>query len=324
MNCPVTTDPARAAEVIRRGGLVALPTETVYGLGADATNPVAAAGIFAAKQRPFFDPLIVHLPSAAEVGRVASSVPELARRLAKKFWPGPLTLILPKQPVIPDIVTSGLETVGVRVPDHPLMQRVLELAGCPIAAPSANPFGRLSPTRAEHVLSLMGADIDLILDGGTCSVGVESTIIRVDGDVATILRPGGLSLEAISTVAGQVRIAAEESPTHPEAPGMLPQHYAPATPVVCYSGVPPLPSPGARWGLLSLKPVHQPGYAEARFLSESGNLLEAAARFFEALHELDRENLDQIVAESFPDEGLGRALNDRLKRAAATNRVARA
>ncbi len=316
MACRSTTDPALAAEILRQGGLVALPTETVYGLGADATNPTAVARIFAVKQRPFFDPLIVHVAGIEQVPTVAGDMPPLALRLAERFWPGPLTLVLPKLPAIPEIVTSGLPTVGVRVPRHPLMQQVLALVGRPIAAPSANPFGRLSPTRAEHVQQQLGDAIDLILDGGPCAVGVESTIVRVDEDIATVLRLGGLSLEDLQSIAPVTRLAASKSPTAPAAPGMLPQHYAPRTPIELCDGPLPTPPAGERWGLLSLTPCSAPNFVVREVLTTSGDLIEAAARFFETLHRLDAAGLDRIVAVPFPDVGLGCALNDRLQRAA--------
>lgn len=330
MPCPVTTDVGRAADVLRAGGLVALPTETVYGLGANALDAKAVARIFAAKRRPAFDPLIVHLATLDDWPRVASAMPARALALARAFWPGPLTLVLPKQPAIPDIVTSGLTTVGVRVPDHPLMRAVLERAGCPVAAPSANRFGRLSPTRAEHVVEQLGDDIDLVLDGGPCAVGVESTIVRPDADGVTVLRLGGLPVEAIEAVAGPVRVAAHESPTAPEAPGMLPQHYAPRTPIELVAARDlPHPPAGARWGLLapdrSAAPTSTADVAGApadawctvEFLSEDGDLVTAAARLFDALHRLDALGLERIVAVACPDRGLGRAINDRLRRAAA-------
>lgn len=322
MPCPVTTDARRAAEVLRAGGLVALPTETVYGLGANALDPKAVARIFAAKRRPAFDPLIVHLAAFDDWPTVARALPPHAAALARRFWPGPLTLVLPKQPAIPDLVTSGLATVAVRVPAHPLMHAVLERAGCPIAAPSANRFGRLSPTRAEHVVEQLGDDIDLVLDGGPCAVGVESTIVRPDPDGVTVLRLGGLPVEEIAALAGPVRIAAHESPTSPEAPGMLPQHYAPRTPIVFVAAAAASPPPpGARWGLLALRadPTSRTagGWVAAEYLTDDGDLVTAAARLFDALHRLDALGLERIVALAFPDEGLGRAINDRLRRASA-------
>jgi L-threonylcarbamoyladenylate synthase len=318
MTCRVTTDPELAADVLRSGGVVALPTETVYGLGADATNPTAVARIFAAKRRPAFDPLIVHLPCVDQWPLVASELPPRAQALADRFWPGPLTLVLPKQPSISDLVTSGLPTVGLRVPRHSLMQVVLERAGCPVAAPSANRFGRLSPTTAEHVVEQLGDDIDLVLDGGPCAIGVESTIVRPDAECATILRLGGLSFEEIAAVAGPVRIATTESPTAPEAPGMLPQHYAPRTPIEIVTTV-LAPRAGVRWGLLTLRPTSPAGFAVVETLSTNGDLIEAAAGFFAALHRLDAMRLDRIIAVALPEQGLGRAMNDRLYRAAATH-----
>lgn len=302
-----------AADVIRRGGLVALPTETVYGLGANAWDGEAVARIFAAKERPAFDPLIVHLPGIAALNQVATSISPRAHQLADAFWPGPLTLVLPKQPKVSDLVTSGLPTVGVRVPAHPLMQSVLKLAGVPIAAPSANRFGRLSPTTAGHVREQLGDRIDLILDGGPCPVGVESTIVFVDGDTTTILRPGGLAVEAIAGIAGPVEIATGSS-DRPAAPGMLASHYAPRTPIDIVTTPPVVPS-GAKWGLLQFVSGEAVGYAAVETLSVSGRLEEAAANFFAALHRLDRAGLDRILATPFPENGLGRALNDRLRRA---------
>ena len=331
MPCRTTTDPDEAARVLRAGGLVALPTETVYGLGANALDGHAVARIFAAKRRPAFDPLIVHLSTFDEWPRVARALPPRALQLARAFWPGPLTLVLPKEPAIPDIVTSGLATVGVRVPHHPLMHAVLERAGCPVAAPSANRFGRLSPTRAEHVVEQLGDDIDLVLDGGPCTVGVESTIVRADEDGVTVLRLGGLPVEEIEKLAGPIRVAAHESPTAPEAPGMLPQHYAPRTPIVLVTPRDlPRPPAGARWGLLV--PDRSAAIASGaagtaggppdawhavECLSDDGDLVTAAARLFDALHRLDALGLERIVAVACPDRGLGRAINDRLRRAAA-------
>ena len=314
--CPVTTDVSVAADVIRRGGIVAVPTETVYGLGGNALDPHAVAKIFAAKQRPTFDPLIVHVPDLAAVTSVATDLSPHAQQLAKTFWPGPLTLVLPKQTAISELVTSGLSTVGVRVPRHPLMQALLRQSGCPIAAPSANRFGRLSPTRVEHVVDQLGDVIDLVLDGGPCAVGVESTIVKIEGETATVLRPGGLSLDELRTVVADVRLATTESPTAPEAPGMLPQHYAPRTEIFIAEGELPTPPANARWGLLTFTPSNAQGYAVHRALSDDANLITAAARFFEMLHELDRQSLDRIIATPFPDVGLGVALNDRIRRAA--------
>jgi L-threonylcarbamoyladenylate synthase len=319
MPCRVITDPLQAARALRRGKLVALPTETVYGLGADATNPTAVARLFAAKDRPLFDPLILHLASRAWLPRVAARVPPAAEQLSRRFWPGPLTLVLPRQPSVLDLVTAGLPTVAVRVPRHRLMQQVLAALNRPIAAPSANRFGRLSPTRPEHVLEQLGDVIDYLLDGGKCRVGVESTIVEVDDDNrVTLLRPGGLPLERIEAVVGPVRRHRRTARQRLKAPGQLPQHYAPRTPVRLLRRLPAAPPPGKRWGLLALRPQSCHGYAAQEFLSPEGNLVTAAARLFDALHRLDQLRLERIIALEFPEQGLGRAINDRLRRAAAT------
>lgn len=306
-----------AAAILTKGGTVALPTETVYGLGANALDPVAVAKIFAAKQRPFFDPLIVHLADASWIPRVASDFPEAARILADAFWPGPLTLVVPKTHSIPELVTSGLPSVGIRIPDHELTQQVLKRANLPIAAPSANPFGRLSPTTAEHVQQQLGDRIDAILDGGPCRVGIESTIVQVEGDQVSLLRPGGIPLERIESLVGHVsQVVSSSQPDRPAAPGMLASHYAPRTPLVIASEIPDQPD-WNRTGLLAFTPpANASRYAAVELLSPQGDLTVATANFFQALHRLDRAGLDGICAQRFPDEGLGRALNDRLQRAA--------
>ena len=204
MNQNVVISVEHAASILRAGGLVALPTETVYGLAANALDPVAVAKIFAAKERPFFDPLIVHLAELSWLPKVASEFPPIAQKLAKRFWPGPLTLVLPKTDAVPDLVTSGLPNVAVRIPDHELTRKVLRLADVPVAAPSANPFGRLSPTTAEHVRRQLGDRVDAILDGGPCRVGVESTILKIDGNRATLLRLGGAPIEEIESLIGPI------------------------------------------------------------------------------------------------------------------------
>ncbi|MBC8117446.1 MAG: threonylcarbamoyl-AMP synthase [Candidatus Saccharimonas sp.] len=310
--------PQMAASVLKLGGLVALPTETVYGLGANALDARAVARIFAAKERPFFDPLIVHLADVSWWPRVVLDFPPVAERLAKQFWPGPLTLVLPKNAAIPDIVTAGIPSVAIRVPDHPLTREVLRLADVPVAAPSANPFGRLSPTTAEHVRQQLGDRVDLILDGGPCRVGVESTILQLHGDEVVCLRPGGVPLEEIESLIGPVgRFASRDyDDEHPVAPGMLASHYAPRTKLTIVEEVPVSP-PSPRTGLLLLQPSDRAsGYAQVETLSRNGDLIEAASNFFQALHRLDQTELSVILATPFPDEGLGIALNDRLRRAA--------
>lgn len=318
MGCEIGTDLKRAADIIRRGGLVGMPTETVYGLAAHALDSQAVARIFEAKERPAFDPLIVHIPDVSWIPRVAAEFPELAQKLAARFWPGPLTMVLPKVAAVPDLVTSGLPDVGVRIPRHSVALELLRLSDCPIAAPSANLFGRISPTTAQHVADQLADRIDYILDGGPCGVGVESTVIRLSPRPC-LLRPGGVSLEELIRVAGPLEIVA--STDHPgeigqAAPGMLPQHYAPRTPLILDPPEDRL-LPG-RWGVLCFQ--HLPPEREfcaREILSPCGSLPDAAANFFAALRRLDELGLDGIVAELFPETGLGRALNDRLRRAAS-------
>lgn len=318
MTCPTGTDVERAACLLREGRLVAFATETVYGLGANALDAHAVARVFEAKGRPHFDPLIVHLADASWLARVASEVPDRARELAHRFWPGPLTLVLPKAEAVPDLVTAGLPTVAVRVPDHPLARELLRRADIPVAAPSANLFGRLSPTSAEHVAEQLSDRIDYILDGGPCRVGVESTVLSLAGDTPTLLRPGGLPLEDLEAVIGPV--AHPDPSQHPSAaaqpsPGMLPRHYAPRTPVEIGHAADFRPG-GRRVGLLTLALKEFTGFTAVEALSATGDLTQAAANFFAALRRLDAQSLDLILAEPFPEHGLGRALNDRLRRAA--------
>ena len=309
----------QAAACIQAGGVVAFPTETVYGLGADALNERAVAQVFAIKQRPAFDPLIVHIAQAGAVPYYASGIDERARVLMQRCWPGPLTLVLPKQPVIPDLVTAGLGTVGLRMPAHPVALSLLRAAGTPIAAPSANPFGYVSPTTAQHVQDTLGEKIELILDGGPCPVGLESTVCALNGEEAVVLRPGGLSVEEIEALIGPVRLPASTD-ADPRSPGTLPQHYAPRVRLILLAPgqAIPLPSPQERVGLLSFRPVPAAAaYTHQEALSAEGDLLEAAANLFATLHRVDRLGLDRLVVEAVPERGLGRAIMDRLRRAAA-------
>lgn len=318
----------RAALVLRSGGLVAFPTETVYGLGANALDDRAVARIFEVKQRPRFDPLIVHIADPDRVEELVAEFPPAARRLADRFWPGPLTLVLPKKPVVPDLVTAGCPTVALRIPDHPLAQALLRAVDLPIAGPSANPFGRISPTTAEHVREQLGDQIDLVLDGGPCRVGVESSVLQLSEDRPILLRPGGTTLEEIEEVIGKVTVlVSDHASTSFESgrrvsPGMLPQHYAPRTPLVLQtretaSADEDAAANGRRVGLLAFRARGDfTTLARVEILSPDGNLREAAANFFAALRRLDAAGLDLIVAELLPETGLGRALNDRLRRAA--------
>jgi len=312
------------------GGEVAMPTETVYGLGANALNALACAGIFAAKERPFFDPLIVHVADLEMAERLTTGLSATARLLAERFWPGPLTIVLGRNDEgrmtndegkgVPDIVTSGLPTVAIRMPSHPVALELIRLAGCPVAAPSANLFGRLSPTTAQHVAEQLGERVDFILDGGPCAVGVESTIIDLSGATPTLLRPGGVSLEALQSVIGQIAVATGNS-EQPTAPGQLASHYAPRTPLVLFTGQPPQTPLGQQAGLITLRPsAHAKQFTMAASLSATGNLAEAATNLFAALHQLDARGLDIIFAEALPEVGLGRAIMDRLRRASFTRK----
>jgi len=303
---------ARAARLIAKGELIAFPTETVYGLGGDATSDTAVARIFAVKGRPRFNPLIVHVPGIAEAERLAL-FDERARRLAEQFWPGPLSLVLPRRADsgLSLLASAGLDTVALRVPAHPTAQALLRACGRPLAAPSANRSGRVSPTAAAHVAGELGDAVALILDAGSCPVGVESTVLDLTGAVPVLLRPGGVTREALSDVLGPIEIAAEAN-SPPRSPGRLPSHYAPGLPVRLDAGD---PRPGE--ALLAFGPDAPAGFAEVAFLSRSGDLAEAAANLFAMLRRLDRPEFTGIAVMPIPDEGLGRAINDRLRRAAA-------
>jgi len=307
----------RAAEIIKRGGIVAFPTETVYGLGADAFNPLAVARVFEVKKRPSFDPLIVHVADPADVKKLAKEIPSNAKKLTERFWPGPLTIVLLKEENIPDIVTAGLPSLAIRMPNHPMALALIEESKCPIAAPSANLFGYLSPTTAEHVRDQLGDQVDLILDGGPCPVGVESTIVSFLEEEPMLLRPGGVSLEEIESVIGEVGTSPSED--RPMAPGMLPKHYAPRTPIVLDRNEKNLDLyKDKNIGLLVFQePVNNLKLHPTEILSKSGDLREAAANLFAAIRRLDALNLDLIVATPIPEVGLGRAIVDRLRHAAS-------
>lgn len=313
----IGTDLGVAAAWLRRGEPVAIPTETVYGLAANALDPAAAARIFEVKNRPTFDPLIVHVGSLEAVERYALSFPPAAQALAAQFWPGPLTLLLPKRPEIPDLVTAGLPRVALRWPAHPVAQALLQSLAFPLAAPSANPFGYVSPTTAQHVHDQLHGRIPYILDGGPCSVGVESTIVGFEGDETIVYRLGGLPLEALEAVAGPLRVQLNQS-SNPAAPGMLSSHYAPRKPLFLIEPGAPLPDTHPMpVGLIALKPrTDLPPGVLAIPLSDDGDLSTAAQRLFGALRQFDQTVVTAIYAERCPEVGLGRAINDRLRRAA--------
>jgi L-threonylcarbamoyladenylate synthase len=307
-----------AVELLRKGEVVALPTETVYGLAADALNPIGVAKIFEAKERPRFDPLIVHLPDEQWLERVAT-VDNRARAQIKKliaqFWPGPLTLVLVRQPIVPEIVTAGLDTVAVRMSSHPVFAEIISAFGKPVAAPSANRFGRISPTAAQHVFDELSGRIPLIIDAGPTAHGIESTIIAVRGNKIDILRRGPISAEQLSEF-GRIHIAARGGKIF--APGQLPTHYAPKTPLRLIDNAKTFtPEEKQRVGLLAWNAFtpEEGRFATVRTLSEHQDLREAAANLFRSLRELDDLDLDLIVAERVPAQGLGAAILDRLERA---------
>jgi len=299
---------ARAARILRDGGLVAFPTETVYGLGADACSDEAVARIFAAKARPDFNPLIVHVPSGDAAGKLVRFNAR-AERLAAQFWPGPLTLVLPRQADCPVslLATAGLPTLAVRVPGRQDARRLLRTAGIPVAAPSANPSGRVSPTTARHVADGLGDKVDLILDGGACPVGLESTVVDCTTDTPTLLRPGGVAREDLESLLATPLAVANATGDGPKAPGMLERHYATRLPLRLDAA-----APRAGEALLGFGPA-----AGATLnLSARGDLTEAAANLFAHLHRLDDPAYTGIAVSPIPEEGLGRAINDRLRRAA--------
>lgn len=312
------TDIEKARQLLSENELVAIPTETVYGLAANALEPEAVVKIFEAKKRPFFDPLIVHIADISYLENYAKDIPDLAYRLAEHFWPGPLTLVLPKKDIIPDIVTSGLQTVGIRCPAHPLTHQLLSVTGFPLAAPSANPFGYVSPTTAAHVQEQLGEVVSYILDGGSAQVGVESTIVGFENGQAVIYRLGGLSVEDIEKIGGEVRVSLNTS-SNPLAPGQLQSHYAPSRPL--YIGnIDELITrfPGKRIGILSFSRSYDAKEIVRQWvLSPGGSLHQAAQKLFSALRDADHSSAELLLAEKFPEEGLGRAINDRLYRASA-------
>jgi L-threonylcarbamoyladenylate synthase len=309
-------DLEKAKALLKKGELVAIPTETVYGLAANALDANAVAKIFTVKNRPHFDPLIVHVADLDSAQAYVEPIPQQAYLLASLFWPGPLTIVLKKKDLIPHLVTSGMETVGIRCPDHSLARQLLQELPFPLAAPSANPFGYVSPTRPEHVNEQLGDKIQYILDGGPCTVGIESTIVGFDRGAPVVYRLGGLSLEKIESVLGKVRVQ-DHSTSNPRTPGQLESHYAPAKRVIL----------GNIQELLQKYPAHCSGLLTFKddfnsphqfILAPNGTVEEAAKNLFAALRHFDKINVDVVLAELVPEAGVGRAINDRLRRAAAT------
>lgn len=312
---PVESDLTRAVAAIQRGELVGMPTETVYGLAANALDPAAVVRIFSAKGRPSFDPLIVHVADPQQAWEIAVASPR-ALILAAACWPGPLTMVLPRTGLVPDVVTSGLDTVGIRCPDHPLARALIRACGVPLAAPSANLFGRISPTTAAHVAEQLGDQVAVILDGGPCTVGIESTVIVLE-PYPVILRPGGVSRERLEELLGEpVAVAgraARADHLPKQAPGMLASHYAPRKPLSLRAVGSPWPS-DPEVGILAFSTAPHTGVHE--ILSSRGDLAEAAMRLFACLRRLDASSALSLVAEYVPEQGLGLGINDRLRRAA--------
>jgi L-threonylcarbamoyladenylate synthase len=314
MTTHVGHDLLRARKLLEAGELVAIPTETVYGLAANALDAGAVIRIFEVKNRPHFDPLIVHLASFTEAGKYARSIPDWAKQLAERFMPGPLTVVLPKPDIIPDIVTSGLDTVALRVPSHPVVHALLSQLDFPLAAPSANPFGYVSPVTAQHVYDQLAGKIPYILDGGSATVGLESTIVGEVGGIPTILRLGGTSLEEIHEIIPDIDV--QISASNPLSPGQLESHYSPNQQLFFDAD-----DRIGEFNISTVRTIRFRSYAEGIphevqwILSPSGDLGEAARNLFSVMRDLDAEGDVVIFAERFPEEGLGRAINDRLQRA---------
>jgi L-threonylcarbamoyladenylate synthase len=331
---PDATAIARAAVVLQRGGLVAFPTETVYGLGAHALDRIAVRRIFEAKGRPANDPLIVHVSSIDELPPLVAAVPSDVHRLAERFWPGPLTVVLPRSPLVPDEVTAGLRTVAVRVPANTVAQALMKAARLPIAAPSANLFSRPSPTKADHVLQDLDGRIDMVLDAGPTLVGVESTVLDLSHDVPTVLRPGAVTLEMLHDALPHVRMREAIVPMSADepmpSPGLLSRHYSPQAPVTLYEGEPSAviarldrdardaAGAGTRVGIIAADEDQLVDViAHVVRLGPQDDLAVVAARLYAALRELDAAGVDLILVRSFPEaSGLGIAIRDRLRRAA--------
>jgi len=312
----------KAKAILEQGDLVGIPTETVYGLAGNALNPDAVAKIFAVKNRPDFDPLIIHTSSIDRVLEFTVQIPEVLLPLGEKYWPGPLTILLPKKSIVPDLVTSGLDAVAVRVPSHSLTRELLSILDFPLAAPSANPFGYISPTQASHVNDQLGKKIPYILDGGLCEVGLESTIVGVENGEVFIYRLGGLDVKDIELIVGKVKIMTHSS-SNPKSPGMLKSHYAPLKPFILGDLemlVEEYLSKGISFAVLSFSDEFRnvPQRLQIQ-LSQNHNVTEAAKNLFASMRALDTMDVSVILSELLPEQGLGRAINDRLKRAAVVN-----
>jgi len=314
----ITSNINKAKELLDNEDVVAIPTETVYGLAGNIFSDKALKKIYALKNRPSFNPLIVHIKSMSDLSLVACEIPDKALKLADAFWPGPLTLILKKQPTISDIITAGKPTVAVRIPNHPVALELLNKLDYPVAAPSANPFTSISPTTAQHVFEFFDSELKLILEGGACSKGVESTIVGFKDNEVILYRHGSTSIEAIEKVIGKVKFLTNDA-IAPDAPGMLKKHYSPKTPIILSDSIEESMKlySNKKIGILLFNAENADLKVECiEILSEDSNLEEAASNLYAALHRLDKCNLELIIAEKFPNKGQGKTINDRLDRAA--------
>ena len=313
----ISKDISKAVALLNQEKLVAIPTETVYGLAGNIFSEKAIDSIFKTKQRPLFNPLIVHIPSIDYLETIVARIPEKAKLLAEVFWPGPITLVLKKKEVIPDVITAGKDTVAVRIPNHPITLELLKQLDFPLAAPSANPFNRISPTSAEHVESYFKNDIKMVLDGGTCTSGIESTIIGFENDEPIIYRLGSTSIEDIENIVGSVEIKNKKNSV-PNAPGMLARHYAPNTKTILVTDISDAIKQfqGKNIGILAFEnEIKNKAIKFQIVLSKTGNVSEAATNLYSALHQLDEQDLDIIIAERLPNHDIGKSINDRLQRA---------
>lgn len=309
----------KATELLNQGKVVAIPTETVYGLAANAFDENAVKQIFEIKGRPLFNPLIVHIKSIDYLNKVAENIPPKALLLAKRFWPGALTLVLPKKEIIPNIVTADKATVGIRVPSHPITLQLLNHLDFPLAAPSANPFGYISPTKAHHVITQLGDKIDFILDGGSCEKGIESTIIGFENEEPILYRVGAISIEEIEKYVGKIAVK-NNAASKPDAPGMLNKHYSPKTKFIISNNIgKSIKENNGNAAFLIFSKIEIDSNKKFIRLSNTNDLDEAAQNLYSAMHQLDAMNVDVIIAEKFPDNGIGVSLNDRLYRAQETN-----
>ncbi|QTD36783.1 threonylcarbamoyl-AMP synthase [Polaribacter batillariae] len=312
----ISKDIQKAVKLLTNEQLVAIPTETVYGLAGNIFSEKAINSIFSTKKRPFFNPLIVHISEVKELENIVTHIPQKAKLLAEAFWPGSMTLVLKKNEKIPDLITAGKDTVAVRIPNHPVTLELLRQLPFPLAAPSANPFGSISPTKPEHVERYFKNDIQQVLDGGSCENGIESTIIGFENDEPIIYRLGALALEDIKAIVGEITIKNKKEQS-PDAPGMLARHYAPSTKTFLVDNVAEeiKKHPNKKIGVLVFKTSLKNKNLIEIILSEKGFLQEAASKLYDSLHQLDRLQLDVIITERFPNNGLGKSINDRLQRA---------